>query len=80
MKKDPLNTIPIQQFIQQVKSADSSKSKEIRMSIEAAKTLAFTLGITMARVEGDLEELLDKRSEVDQVINVTMDGGASWNR
>ena len=53
---DPLNTIPIQQFIQQVKSAENSRSKELRMDITQAKNLAFTLGIVMSRLNGDLEK------------------------
>ena len=38
-KIEPLNTSAIQNFIQLVKSADSSNSKEIRMPISQAKNL-----------------------------------------
>ena len=43
MQNDPLNTAPIQQFIQQVKNADLSNSKEVKLSITQAKNLAYTL-------------------------------------
>jgi len=59
---EPLNTIPIQQYIQQVKSAESSRSREVRMDIATAKNLAYTLGIVMSRLHGDLETLV---SEID---------------
>lgn len=75
---DPLNTIPIQQFIQQVKSAENSKAREVKLDIEKAKNLAFTLGIVMSRLTSDLEELLKKSNNTDDVIQVTMDGGNSF--
>ena len=76
---DPLNTIPIQQFIQKVKSAENSRSKELRMDITQAKNLAFTLGIVMSRLNGDLEKLLVKQNNSEEIIQVTMDGGNTWN-
>lgn len=76
---EPLNTIPIQQFIQQVKTADASRQREIRMTIDQAKNLAFALGIVMSRVEGDLEQLIASMSEsTDEMIEVKVDGGSGW--
>jgi len=79
MPNEPLNTAPIQQFISQVKAADSSNAKEIRLDTQSAKRLAFTLGEVMARLNGDLETLLAKKnSSEDEVIQVSMDGGTGW--
>lgn len=77
---DPLNTAPIQQFIQQVKSADAGRAKELRLDIQNAKRLAFTLGEVMARLNGDLEELLvRKTSGEDEVIQIQMGSTkANW--
>jgi hypothetical protein len=76
---EPLNTAPIQMFIQQVKAADASNQREIKVDIQNAKRLAFTLGEVMARLNGDLEQLLAKQaSGEDEVIQVTMDGGTGW--
>ena len=76
---EPLNTNPIQQFIQQTKSADASKQKEIKMNIDQARRLAFTLGEVMTRLNGDLEQLLArKNSGADDVIQINMDGGSKW--
>jgi hypothetical protein len=76
---EPLNTIPVQQFLQQVKAAENSKQREIRLTIDQAKNLAFTLGIVMSRLHGDLEKLVvDSKSTEEEVIEVQMDGGSSW--
>jgi len=47
---EPVNTVPLQQFIQQVKSAENSRAKEVKLDIAQAKNLAFTLGIVMSRL------------------------------
>ena len=76
---DPINTIPIQQFIQQVKSAENGRSKEIKLSIEQAKNLSFTLGIVMSRLHGDLEKLVaENKNTQDEQIEVQLDGGNSF--
>jgi hypothetical protein len=76
---EPINTAPIQQFIQQVKSADAGNQREIRLDITNAKRLAFTLGEVMARLNGDLENLLIKQtSGENDVISINMDAGSGW--
>ncbi len=75
---EPLNTIPLQLFIQQVKSAESSQSREIKIDIATAKNLAFTLGIVMSRLEGDLEKLVSQSSQSDEKIEINLDGGSGW--
>ena len=75
---EPLNTIAIQQFINQVKSADASRAKELRIDINTAKNLSFTLGIVMSRLHGDLEKLVAENKSSDEVIDVQLDGGSSW--
>jgi len=78
-KNEPLNTIPIQQFISQVKSADLGNAKEVKLSVANARRLAYCLGEVMTRLEGDLEELLlNKNSNTGEVIQVKMDGGSDW--
>lgn len=76
---EPLNTAPIQQFIAQVKSADLSNARELKLDIQNAKRLAFTLGEVMSRLNGDLEKILAKQvSDNDQVIQINMDAGSGW--
>lgn len=79
MSNEPLNTAPIQQFIQQVKGADAGNQREIKLDIQNAKRLAFTLGEVMTRLNGDLEKILVKKeSNEDQVIQINMDAGSGW--
>jgi len=75
---EPINTASIQAFIQQVKGADASKSKDIRMDITQAKNLAFTLGIVMSRLNGNLEELIANKSNTEETVEVQLDGGTGW--
>ena len=76
---EPLNTNPIQQFISQVKGADASNQRELKINIDQARRLAFTLGEVMARLNGDLEQILArKNSGADDVIQINMDGGSKW--
>jgi len=76
---EPLNTIPLQQFLQAVKAAEAANVREMKLDMNTAKNLAFTLGIVMSRLHGDLE-LLVKQSvgSNDEVINITMDGGSKF--
>ena len=76
---DPINTAPLQLFIQQVKAAENGKQKEIRVDINTAKNLAFTLGIVMSRLHGDLEKFVKENSgPANEVIDINMDGGSEW--
>jgi hypothetical protein len=78
MANDPLNTAPIQQFISQVKSADLSNAREVKLQLTQAKSLAYTLGIVMARLEGDLERYVKENSTSNEAVEVRLDGGTGW--
>ena len=67
-QNEPLNTASITQFLNQVKSADAGRAKDIRMDIQQAKNLAFTLGLVMTRLNGDLEQILAKKSSGDDEV------------
>ena len=80
MSTDPINTRPIQTFIQQVQNADNSRAREVKLDIIAAKNLAFTLGVIMGRLEGDLEKFVKENASNnngDDTININMDSG-NW--
>ena len=78
-KIEPLNTIPLQQFLNAVKSAEQSRSREIKLDIATAKTLAFTLGIVMSRLHGDLEKLVvQSNNKDDEMIQINLDGGSNF--
>ena len=76
-QNEPLNTASITQFLNQVKSADASRAKDIRMDIQQAKNLAFTLGLVMTRLTGDLEQILAKKSSGDDEVIQIQIGSAN---
>lgn len=79
MQKQPINTSPITQFINLVKSAETSRQKEVRMDIDKAKKLHYCLTEMLARHTENLENLLvSKTDSSDTVIDIQMDGGNSW--
>ena len=49
------------------------------LDIAEAKALAYALGATMARLEGDLEKLVaESKSTDNEVIQVNVDAGSKW--
>jgi|TARA_B110000503_G_C7136263_1_gene408960 hypothetical protein len=80
MSIEPINTAPIQQFIKQVQGAENSKAKDLRLDISNAKNLAFTLGIVLARLNGDLEKFVKENagSSSDEVLQVQLGSGSDW--
>ena len=74
--KDPINTTSLQQFIQQVKGADLSNQKEVRLDIKTAKQVTYALATVLARLAGDYEGLIaQKDSTQAEAIEVKVDGG-----
>lgn len=73
---NPINTLPIQQFIQQVKSAELAQQKEVKIDIKSAKMLAYSLGEITAKLLEDQDELLSKLAQAQgSELTIKMDGG-----
>ncbi len=73
---NPINTIPIQQFIQQVKAADLTQQREIKLDIKTAKALAYCLGEVSAKLLEDYDILFKRlESSTGAAVTVQMDGG-----
>ena len=76
---EPLNTIPLQQFLNAVKAAENSRAREVKIDIANAKNLAFTIGIVMSRLHGDLEKLVaESKSNDNETIEINLDGGSKF--
>ena len=76
---EPLNTIPLQQFLNAVKAAENSRAREVKLDITTAKNLAFTLGVVMSRLHGDLEKLVvESKSNDNETIEINLDGGSKF--
>ncbi len=77
MLSNPINTVPLQQFIQQVKMADMNQQKEIKLDIRTAKQLALTVGEITSKLTQDYENLLHalKNSNDNATVEIQLDGG-----
>ena len=73
---EPVNTAPIQQFIQRVKAADTGHQKEVKIDIATAKNLTYSLATILARLAGDYEAIITKQSKPEDTISVKADGGS----
>jgi len=72
----PINTTPIQQFIQQVKAADLTQQREIKLDIKTAKALAYCLGEVSAKLLEDYDTIIKRlESSSGGAVTVQMDGG-----
>jgi hypothetical protein len=72
-----INTTPIVQFLQILKSAELSQAKEVKMSIQQARLVHIALTELMNKVNQDYESMLKelKKSVDSDVITVQLDGG-----
>jgi hypothetical protein len=75
--QNQINLTPITQFIQQVRSAELSQSKEVKMSIQQARLLNLALSELMDKVNQDYQSMYTalKGSLGSEVVTVSMDGG-----
>lgn len=75
--QNQINLTPLNSFIQQVKSAEQTQSKEVKMSIQQARLLSLTLAEVMTKLNQDYESLfhLLKQSTQTDVVSISMDGG-----
>jgi hypothetical protein len=87
VSSEPINTTAIQQFLKLVETTEKTNSREVKMPLQTAKTLATTLGIAMTRIAGNYEDLIRKQASTaptstntstDEVIKVELDGGNNW--
>jgi hypothetical protein len=72
-----INLTPITQFVQILRSAELSQSKEIKLTIQQARLLGLALVEIQDKLLQDYESLFNElRNRVDnEVVNVSMDGG-----
>lgn len=77
MSNEKLNTAVLTQFINTVKGADMAGKRDVRLDIEMARNVAYTIGLAMTKLASDYETVLSN-SKPEEVIEVRMDGGSSW--
>ncbi|MEY4331881.1 MAG: hypothetical protein RLZZ196_619 [Bacteroidota bacterium] len=75
--QNQINLTPITQFAQIVKSAEANQSKEVKLSIQQARTLNLTLLEILDKLNQDYESLFNllKKASNPEVISIQLDGG-----
>jgi hypothetical protein len=74
--QNPINTQPIQQFIQQVKAADLTQQKEIKIDLKTAKALAYCISEVNARLLENYDVILQRvLQNTGESVSIQMDGG-----
>ena len=73
MSRNPVNILPIENFLQKSKIATKTQQREIKLDSKEYKDLADSLAVLLAR----LVELQDTRLQQpqEQNVNIEMDGG-----
>ena len=71
--QNQINLTPITQFIQQLRTAELSQQKELKMSIQQARLLNLALAEVIEKMNRDWETLYQAGDPA--VVNVEMDGG-----
>jgi hypothetical protein len=75
--QNQINTSPLSMFVQQVRSAEMTGSKQVSMDIAKARLLALALTELLDKVNRDYESMFNelKKSTSPDVITVELDGG-----
>lgn len=75
--QNQINLTPVTQFIQQIRSAEQTQQREIKMSIQQARLLCLVLAEMQDKLLQDYETMFNelKKTLDSEVITVTMDGG-----
>jgi hypothetical protein len=75
--QNQINLTPITQFVQQVRSAELSNSKQISIDLNKARLLVLALTELQDKLLQDYESMYTalKRSVDTEVVTVSMDGG-----
>ena len=71
----PLNTLPIEMYLEKARIARKSGQKSVNLPIDEASLLEDSLSVVMTRLVGELDKIaLSAQSTGD--ITIKMDGGS----
>lgn len=75
--QNQINTTPIMLFVQQLRAAEQSQSKEVKLSIQQARNLNMALTEILEKMNRDYETMYNqlKNSMDTEVVTVEFDGG-----
>ena len=71
----PLNTLPIEDYLNKARIAVKSGQKTLVLDIKEAQSLADSLAVAMTRLSGELDQIVANGTADPGVTQVKMDGG-----
>lgn len=75
----PINTVPIEDFLNKTRIASKSNQKQVVLDIKEAVSIADSMALVMTRMTGELEKILavaaTSKPTDGGAIQVKMDGG-----
>jgi hypothetical protein len=71
----PLNTLPIELYLEKARIARKSGQKSVNIGIEEATLLADSLAQVMTRLAGDLDTIVQNVQQQEDIV-IKMDGGS----
>jgi hypothetical protein len=72
---NPLNTLPIEMYLEKARIARKSSQKTVNLSIDEATLLADSLAVVMTRLAGELEAIVQENQQSEDIV-IKMDGGS----
>lgn len=75
--QNQINTTPITQFVQLVRSAELAQSKDVKLTIAQARLLNLVLVELLEKINRDYESMFNqlKQSNTTEIVSISMDGG-----
>jgi hypothetical protein len=71
----PLNTLPIEDFLDKSRLAIKSNQKSLTLNIKEVTDLQNSLSIVMTRLSGEMDKIMSNVSNDPGTLEVKMDGG-----
>lgn len=71
----PINTLPIEIFLEKARIAKKSGQKNVNIGIDEATLLADSLAQVMTRLAGDLDQIVQAVQQQEDIV-IKMDGGS----
>jgi hypothetical protein len=71
----PINTLPIEIFLEKARIAKKSGQKHVNIGIDEATLLADSLAQVMTRLAGDLDQIVQAVQQQEDIV-IKMDGGS----
>ena len=72
----PLNTLPMELYLDKTRIARKSGQKTVNLSIDEATLLSDSLSVVMTRLAGELDEIALSAQQGSSIVSVNMDGGS----